>query len=197
MQVAGILLAAGLSRRMGQAKLLLPLAGRPVVRHSAERLLRAGLSPLVVVIGPDAHDVRAALDGLPVQLAVNPRPEAGQASSLVAGVAALPAGTPAALVALGDQPFVPDAVIRALLEAAAGSAAPIIAPRYRDGLGNPVLFRAAVFPELLALSGDRGARAVIERDPGRVAIVDIADPMPEDVDTPEDYARLRSREEPV
>src|SRR5512144_2057672 len=135
MQVAGILLAAGLSRRMGQAKLLLPLAGRPVVRHSAERLLRAGLSPLVVVIGPDAHDVRAALDGLPVQLAVNPRPEAGQASSLVAGVAALPAGTPAALVALGDQPFVPDAVIRALIETAAGSEAPIIAPRYRDGLG--------------------------------------------------------------
>ena len=101
------------------------------------------------------------------------------------------------LVALGDQPFVPADVIRELIYALQGSDKVIAAPRYRDGLGNPVLFRAAVFPELLALAGDRGARAVVERDEARVALVEVDRPMPEDVDTPDDYARLRSREEPV
>ena len=193
---AGILLAAGLSRRMGQAKLLLPLAGRPVVRHAAEALLAAGIDPLTAVVGP-GDAVASALGGLPVRIVVNPHPEAGQASSLVAGVAALPPGTDAVLVALGDQPFVPGDVIRHLIYALQGSDKVIAAPRYRDGLGNPVLFRAEVCPEILALGGDRGARLVVERDAARVAVVDIDRDMPEDVDTPDDYARLRSREEPV
>lgn len=195
--IAGILLAAGLSRRMGRAKLLLPLDGRPVVRHAVEGLLAAGVEPLSAVVGPDGDAVAAALADLRVQIVVNPHPEAGQASSLIAGIAALPPGTEAVLVALGDQPFVPADVIRELIYALRGSDKVIAAPRYRDGLGNPVLFRAAVFPELLALGGDRGARAVVERDEARVALVEVDRPMPEDVDTPDDYARLRSREEPV
>jgi molybdenum cofactor cytidylyltransferase len=194
---AGILLAAGLSRRMGRAKLLLPLEGRPVVRHAAEGLLAAGIDPLTAVVGPDGEAVAAALADLPVRIVVNPHPEAGQASSLVAGIAALPSATEAVLVALGDQPFVPAEVIRELIYALQAADKVIAAPRYTDGLGNPVLFRAAVFAELLALGGDRGARAVVERDPGRVALIELDRPMPEDVDTPDDYARLRSREEPV
>ena len=65
-----------------------------------------------------------------------------------------------------------------------------------DGLGNPVLFAASVFPEMLALGGDRGARALIERDPSRLAIVDIGSPMPQDIDTPEDYESLSAPENP-
>jgi molybdenum cofactor cytidylyltransferase len=181
---------------MGQAKLLLPLAGRPVVRHAAEALLAAGIDPLTVVVGP-GDAVAAALDGLVVRFVVNPRPEIGQASSLVAGIAALAPDTEAVLVALGDQPFVAADVIRRLIYALEGTDTLIAAPRYRDGPGNPVLFRAGVFPEILALAGDRGARAVVERDATRVAVVEIDRSMPEDVDTPEDYARLLSREEPV
>lgn len=188
--MTGLLLAAGLSRRMGRAKLLLPIDGRPVVRHSAERLLASGVAPLYVVVGPESEPVRAALDGLPLEIVVNAHPETGQASSLVEGIRALPAGTPSVLVALGDQPFVPADVIRDLIYALGGSEAVIAAPRYRDGLGNPVAFAAAVFPELLALAGDRGARRVVERDPARVAFVDVDGPMPADVDTPEDYARI-------
>jgi molybdenum cofactor cytidylyltransferase len=100
-------------------------------------------------------------------------------------------------VALGDQPYLPAGIVRDLIYALRSTGKAIAAPRYRDGLGNPVVFRAEVFPELLALEGDRGARAVVERDPGRVALLPIDRPMPDDVDTPEDYARLRSREEPV
>jgi molybdenum cofactor cytidylyltransferase len=146
-----------------------------------------------VVVGADETPVRSALAGLGAQIVVNANPAAGQASSLVAGIRALPRDATAVVVALGDQPFVPAEVFGGLIYALQSSGKAIAAPRYRDGLGNPVLFRAEVFSELLALGGDRGARSIVERDPHRVAMVDFAVPMPEDVDTPEDYARLRSR----
>ena len=195
--IAGVLLAAGLSRRMGQAKLLLPLGGRPVLRHSAERLLAAGLAPVIVVTGEEQGSAAAALAGLAVELVANPNAAAGQSTSVRAGIVALPPGAEAALIALGDQPFLPEDVIPRLCDALRSMNKPIAAPRYRDGIGNPVLFGAAVFPELLALDGDRGARSVVERDLGRVALVDFDLPMPQDLDTPEDYDRLRSRGEPV
>ncbi len=182
---------------MGRPKLLLPLEGRPVVRHAAERLLASGLAPVIAVVGTEETAVRTALAGLPVEFVVNPNPAAGQATSLVAGVKALPVEAQAVLVALGDQPYLPAGVIRDLIYAFESTGKAVAAPRYRDGLGNPVLFRALVFPELLALHGDRGARSVVERDAGRVALVDVDRLMPEDIDTPEDYARLRSRQEPV
>jgi molybdenum cofactor cytidylyltransferase len=125
-----------------------------------------------------------------VHLVVNPTPEAGQGSSVSAGIRALPPGTGAALIALGDQPGLSIDVISRLLEALKIPGKSIAAPRYADGLGNPVLFSAAVFAELLALPGDRGARSVVEQDPSRLAVVDIASPMPSDLDTPEDYERL-------
>ena len=125
-----------------------------------------------------------------MRFAVNPAPESGQGSSVVVGVKALAPGTTAALIALGDQPDVPVEVIQTLLEALKKPGMSIAAPRYTDGLGNPVLFAASVFSELLVLEGDRGARAVVLRDPSRLAVVVIASPMPRDIDTPEDYERL-------
>ncbi len=195
--IAGVVLAAGLSRRMGQAKLLLPIEGRPVVRHVAERVLAAGLEPVIIVAGREHLAIEAALAGLPLRLVVNEHPEAGQSSSIRIGIATLSAGTEGALIALGDQPFLAPEVIPALLAAAERTGKPIAAPRYRDGLGNPVLFAREIFPELDRLSGDRGARAVVERDPSRVALVDFGFPMPRDLDTPEDYARLRRPDNPV
>ena len=182
---------------MGQAKLLLPIEGRPVVRHVVERLLAAGLDPLIVVTGREDRAIRAALGDLDVIVAVNPHPEAGQAGSVKVGIAAVPADAPAALVALGDQPFVPGEVIVALLGARACAGRAIVAPRYREGRGNPVLFSREVFAELAEISGDQGARAVLERDPDRVTLVDVDLPMPQDLDTPEDYAKLRRAGNPV
>jgi len=183
-------LAAGLSRRMGRPKLLLEFKGRPVIRHAVERVIAAGLHPVLVVTGAEHDALARALAGLEVQLAVNPTPESGQGSSVGVGVSALPAGTDAVLIALGDQPGVPAEVIPALIEALKQPGKAIAAPRYADGLGNPVLFGSSVFQELLALGGDRGARSVIERDPSRLAVVEVASPMPRDIDTPEDYESL-------
>jgi molybdenum cofactor cytidylyltransferase len=195
--ITAIVLAAGLSRRMGRAKLLLPLEGHPVIRTTVARVLASGIARVVVVTGPEPRGLKEALAGLTVMFAVNPSPESGQASSIRIGIKALPHETEAALIVLGDQPFLPADVIPSLLAAQRSAATPIVAPRYRDGRGNPVLFGREMFPELLELSGDQGARSIIERDPGRVTLVHFDVPMPQDVDTPEDYGRLRSPDNPV
>jgi molybdenum cofactor cytidylyltransferase len=187
--IAGIVLAAGLARRMGRQKLLLEIGGKTVVRWSVEVVL-PHVGDLVVVTGGDDAGVRAALDGLAVRFAVNPRPEAGQGSSIAVGIAALAPGTSAALIALGDQPRLPNGVIAALLRAREQTGQAVVAPVYRGVQGTPVLFGAEVFGELAALDGDAGARAVVQARPARVARVSIDAPMPPDVDTPEDYARL-------
>jgi molybdenum cofactor cytidylyltransferase len=187
--IASIVLAAGFARRMGRQKLLLDLRGKPVVRWSVEAVL-PHVGDVVVVTGQDDAGVRGALEGLPVRFVLNPRPQAGQGSSIAVGMAALKPWTAAVLIALGDQPRLPDAVIPALLRAREKTGKPIAAPVYRGAQGTPVLFAGEVFAELSALAGDAGARAVVQARPERVARVEIDAPMPLDVDTPEDYARL-------
>jgi molybdenum cofactor cytidylyltransferase len=184
-----VVLAAGLARRMGRQKLLLDLRGKAVVRWSVEAVLPL-VDEVVVVTGREEREVRAALAGLPVRFAGNPRPEDGQGGSIAAGVAALPPGAHAVLIALGDQPRLPAEVIPALLDAFARGGAAVVAPVYRGIQGTPVLFAAEVFPELRALSGDAGARAVVRARPERVRLIDFDLAVPDDVDTPEDYARL-------
>jgi molybdenum cofactor cytidylyltransferase len=159
------------------------------VRWSVETVL-PHVGDLVVVTGHDEEGVRAALAGLPVRFAHNPRPQAGQGSSIAVGVAALRPWTAAVLIALGDQPRVPEGVIAALLRARAETGRAVAAPVYRGTQGTPVLFGAELLGELAALGGDAGARSVVQADPGRVARVAVDAPMPPDVDTPEDYARL-------
>jgi molybdenum cofactor cytidylyltransferase len=188
--IAAVVLAAGLSRRMGQPKLLLPLGGAAVIRRAVEPLVGL-VDDVVVVTGPEATAIHAALQGLPVRFAVNPHPEAGQGTSIAAGVAALDPATRAVLIALGDQPALPPAIVPALLAAFARTDKAIVAPVYRGFQGTPVLFAAAVFPELRALTGDRGARAIVAARAERVARVEFDVAEPADVDTPEDYARLR------
>ena len=191
--IAAVVLAAGLSRRMGQAKLLMPVDGRAIVRHAVETVLAGGVDSVWVVTGPDVEPVEAALAGLEVQIVVNPAPEEGQAGSLRAGIAALPASVDAVLIALGDQPSLAPAIIPALLAARRTTPKLIVAPRYRDGQGNPVLFKREIFPELLRLTGDQGARPIIQKEPARVEWVELDLPMPPDVDTPDDYEKIRAK----
>jgi molybdenum cofactor cytidylyltransferase len=188
--IAGILLAAGASRRFGSQKLLASIDGRPLVRLTVERLLATALDDVVIVLGRDATAVRAALDGLDVRTVTNPEYAAGMSTSLRAGLAALAGGADAALVALGDQPGVGAEIVDRLLEQYRARRTGIVAPLYRGGLrGNPVLFDRALFDELRAVTGDEGGRSVIERDPGRVALVELDMEMPADVDVPGDMSK--------
>jgi molybdenum cofactor cytidylyltransferase len=190
--IAVIVLAAGASTRMGRQKLTLPLAdGRPLVRAAVEQVLAGDPDDVVVVLGREAEAVASALRGLPIRTVINPRYAEGQSTSLRAGLDALAQGTEAAIVALGDQPLPHPRLLRQLVEAFRTSGRPIVAPVYRDGRGNPVLFASSVFDELRRVEGDRGGRPVIARDPERVAEVPVDAPMPADIDTPEDYEAAR------
>lgn len=190
--IAGIVLAAGLSRRMGQSKVLMKVGRRAIIRYVVESVLAGGVDAVWVVTGPDVEPIEAALAGLEVQLVVNPAPEEGQAGSVRTGIAALPESVEAVLIALGDQPLMPPSIIPALLAARRTSPKLIVAPRYRDGQGNPVVFKREIFPELLRLTGDEGARPIIQKEPTRVEWVELDLPMPPDVDTPDDYEKIRA-----
>jgi molybdenum cofactor cytidylyltransferase len=186
--IAAIVLAAGTSSRMGRQKLLLPMeAGRPLIWVSVERVLAACLDDVVVVLGREAEAVGSALAGLPVRTVLNPRYAEGQSTSLRAGLDALVPDTEAVVLTLGDQPLPDPGVAVRLVEAFRTGDRPIVVSRYRDGRGHPVLFAASVFDELRAVAGDEGGRAVIARDPGRVAEVTVDAPIPPDVDTWADY----------
>ena len=115
--IPGILLAAGTSSRMGQAKQLLDWRGQPLVRHVAQQALASSLDGLFIVVGHEAAAVRAALDSLPIQFVENAAYTEGQASSLRAGLAALPAEADAAVVLLCDQPLVTPGLIDSVVKA--------------------------------------------------------------------------------
>ncbi len=194
--VSGIVLAAGLSSRMGRPKLLLDWGGQPVIRRVVEQVAAGGADDLLVVLGHEGQAIREALKGLPVRFVQNPEPEAGQASSIACGICALAPGARAAIIALGDQPLLPPEVIPRLLQTFTETEKSIVAPVYQGVQGNPVLFGSTVFSELSTLTGDRGARALLERDRARVAFVPFDFPLPADLDTLEEYERLRPKGNP-
>jgi molybdenum cofactor cytidylyltransferase len=187
--IAAVVLAAGLARRMGRQKLVLAIDGKPIVRRAVEGVIKH-VDDTVIVTGPNDRDIAATLAGLRVRFVVNPHPEAGQATSIASGIGALGSGIDGALVVLGDQPKVPPEVVPALLEAFRRSRKMIVAPAYQGVQGTPVLFRRDVFTELAALTGDAGAKSVVQRDPTRVEQVPFDVPMPIDIDTPDDYERI-------
>jgi molybdenum cofactor cytidylyltransferase len=198
--VVAVLLAAGNARRFGsEQKLLAQLPNGsggdvPVVRESARALQRGGIDRVVVVLGRDGEQVRATLSGLNLEFAVNLDYQSGMSTSLRSGVrGALDRWPEAAgiLIALGDQPLLDDRIVKRLIIAFTSSTrALVVAPRYRGDRGNPVVFSRELADELLEITGDQGARAIIERDPGRVTYVDFDSVPPVDIDTRQDLARL-------
>ncbi|HUF28797.1 MAG TPA: nucleotidyltransferase family protein [Gemmatimonadaceae bacterium] len=189
--IAAVVLAAGLARRYGSAKLLVPLDGAPLIRRTVERTLASAVSETVVVIAPNDEAIAEALRGLPVRLVENPDHASGMAGSIAAGVRALPPRARAVLIVLGDQPTVPPDVIGRLVTAWRETSQPIVVPMYHGTQGNPVLFDAAVFTELRSLVGERGGREVVERDQRRVATIAVDSPPPPDLDRPEELEVVR------
>lgn len=190
--ISAIVLAAGEGHRFGAGKPLALLAGKPLVRYVLEALIAGGVERIVVVVPPESSDFAAALRGLEnrVVSVPNMRSRDGMSSSLLVGLDALDSRTAAVLVALADQPTITAHVIRALVETWRTDRRPIVAPLYRGERGHPVLFDASVFSELRTISGDRGARAIVEREAGRVSLVRVDAEAPRDVDTLEDLAAL-------
>lgn len=192
LRVAGVILAAGESSRMGQRKAFLrhERTGATFLAHLAAEASAAGLSPVVVVgRGADAELERAAREA---GAAYVPNADAarGQLSSIVAGLDSLDERVAAAVVMPVDVPLVSAATIRRVARAAAEDGVCIARATHRGRHGHPVLFTRAVFDELRSADPAVGARAVVRADPSRVRDVDVDEPgVTVDIDTPEDYLR--------
>lgn len=190
-RLAGIVLAAGRSTRMGGPnKLLATLDGEPLVRHAVRAALEGGLSEVVVVTGHQGERVASALAGLNVRLVANPRYAEGLSTSLKAGLAALGEAADGALVLLGDMPRVGAGLVRRLAEAFdPASGRHIVVPVAGGRRGNPVLWGRRFFGELMKVTGDQGGRTVLASSPEAVIEVPVeGDAVHLDLDTPEALA---------
>ncbi len=187
--VAGIILAAGASQRLGRPKQLLEWRGEPLVRHVVQAALKAGLWPLKIVTGAGAPDIEEVLRDLPVQFVYNSLWELGQATSVVAGVKSLPSRCGAAIFLLADQPQIPVTLLRSLVERHTQTLAPLVAPLVDGRRANPVLFDRTTFDDLLKLEGDSGGRPLFAHY--QAEWLPWHDPnILLDVDTEDDYRRL-------
>jgi molybdenum cofactor cytidylyltransferase len=179
---------------MGQLKQLLPIGGQPMVRHVTGVVCAAGLDQVVVVVGAQAAAVTQALAGLRVQIVANEAWSEGMSTSLRAGLHVLRAEIQAVLVVLADQPALTPGLLARLVDCHNASGAPLVVPVYRGRRGNPVLFARSLFPELLAIEGDRGGRALIDRYQREAAWLEVDDPaVLLDVDIPQDYENSSRR----
>ena len=197
--VAGVILAAGFSERMGRPKALLRVspAGPTFLARIIDTLRRAGLEIIVVVAGADVEPIRAEVAAVarPVRLVENPDPSRGQLSSLHVALADLDeAAVEAALVIPVDQPLVSAATVGLVLEAYRNSRAPIVRPSRGSRHGHPVIFDRSLFHELRRADPARGAREVITSHLGAVVDVPVDDDGAfVDIDTPDDYQRAFGR----
>ena len=190
--VAGIILAAGSSSRLGANKLLIELAGEPLVRRTARRALEAGLSPVVVVLGFEREPVAAALAGLPVALVTNPRHADGMPSSLRVGLGAIPGDCAAALVLLPDMPLVTPPMLAEMIDRFRAGTAPLVISLYGETAAPPTLYSRGLFPALLAAG--EGGREVVRAHRSEAEVVRRPAGLLVDLDVPADLERLRALE---
>jgi molybdenum cofactor cytidylyltransferase len=192
--IGGIVLAAGSSSRLGRPKQLLPLKGEPLLRFTLQRILTTSLDAVYVVRGHNVDDITRTIEDLPVRIVYNPHAGQGQSTSVLAGLHAVaPAEPDAVMFLLGDQPLIDPEVVNRLISRWKETRTGVVAPRYAGGPGrNPILFDRVVLPELMTLSGDTGARAIVRahQQRGDISLVEVNAPAPRDVDTEADYAAL-------
>ncbi len=183
--VAGLVLAAGGSRRLGRPKQLLPFSGTTLLDHTVATARDCDFDQLIVALGGSAEEVRAAVDLAGAEVVVNEDFGEGCSSSIAAAIGAVDERADVLVLLLGDQPGVTPATVGTLL-AARGQAALAVC-RYDDGRGHPFAFGRAVFGDLAALEGDKAVWKLLARRSGAVTEVPVPGPIPVDVDTWEDY----------
>jgi len=187
--VYAIILAAGASSRMGSSKQLLEWRNRPLLEHAVLNVRAILHERVIVVLGAHAESIQAAIDLDAVTSIVNPDWQEGMASSIRAGIRALPGSAAAALILLCDQPLINAAHIQNLLNGWQSAPTQIVASQYHHSIGVPALFPAEFFEHLLTLKGDRGAKPLLIKFEKSLLKI----PLPEaelDIDNAEDFDYL-------
>jgi molybdenum cofactor cytidylyltransferase len=190
--VAGIVLAAGTSTRMGRNKLFFELEGETILRRAVGTAAAAGLDPVLVVLGHEADRARGELTGLPCQPVLNPDYARGQSSSLRTGIAAVPARSAAAVVTLADMPFVTATMIATAIDRYRERGALLVVSDYGGVSAPPTLYDRSLFAEILALDGGECGRHVVKRHRAETLAVAWPAAALADLDVPDDYERAKT-----
>jgi molybdenum cofactor cytidylyltransferase len=192
-RAAAVILAAGGSRRFGSLKQLAHWGDKTFIEHAVDTALASQASPVIVVLGAEIEQCRAALRHRPVKVVINEAWEKGQSTSMQTGLAALPPNVGCALFLLVDLPGVSFDLINQLIQRHRETLAPIVWPEFEGKRGNPVLFDRALFPELRQVSGDTGGKPVLMRYKGQAERVVVKDrAILQDIDNIEDLNNLSS-----
>jgi molybdenum cofactor cytidylyltransferase len=184
-----ILLAAGSSTRMGSAKQLMNFNGKPLLRHAAEVSCRSDCAPVIVVLGAREHDLRPALQGLPLEIVVNDSWSEGIGTSISTGLRAIEnRPVSGVILALADQPFITADFLRDLAEEHVRTQKLIVASRYSGTVGVPAFFSRQLFPRLQALEPHQGCKSILLECSQEAFLIDCPEAAV-DVDSPEDYVK--------
>jgi molybdenum cofactor cytidylyltransferase len=189
---AAVVLAAGMSQRMGTPKQLLGIAGKTVLEHTLEKVHESAVDEIVLVLGHAAGAVEKEISTKDIKIVRNDKYQQGMGTSLRAGVAAVGPDAGAALIVLADQPFVQAATLNKLIEHHQATNAQIVIPTFRGFRGNPVLLDRSIFPELQELSGDVGCRAIFGSHTENIRKLAVDDAgILLDIDSRDDFEKLK------
>jgi len=158
--ISAIVLAAGQATRFGECKQLARIGDKPLLQHVLDNLHQSKVEHVVVVLGAHADEIRRQIRFDRERVVFNPDFAEGMSTSLHAGIRALPGGTEAALIVLGDQPFVAAATVDALVNQYRLTHPSVVVPTYNGFRGNPVLVDKSLFDEMMQIRGDIGCRAI-------------------------------------
>jgi len=190
--IAGVVLAAGQSTRMGASKIFLPIGGESLLRRAVATALASGLDPVVVVLGPQPERARRDLAGLACRAVENAAYARGIHTSLRVGIGTLPSDADAAVVLLADMPLVTARMIAEVAERYRSTGAPLVLSDYDGVQAPPTLYARPLFPELAAAEGEGCAKRVIHEHADEAERVARPAAAMADVDRPEDYDRVRA-----
>jgi molybdenum cofactor cytidylyltransferase len=187
--ISAIVLAAGKSERMGRPKALLEFRGRTFLENILHAISRSSIEHTVIVVGHHRSEIENAMPDASVIF--NPDYEQGMVTSLQTGIRALPPESIGAFLFLVDHPVVDTETIEAMISSVASNR--IVQPTFKGRRGHPVFLGAEVLKEILRLPSSQGADVVVRRDPARITEIPVnAAGILTDIDTPEDYEKLRA-----
>ncbi|MET3319833.1 UNVERIFIED_ORG: molybdenum cofactor cytidylyltransferase [Peribacillus simplex] len=196
LKVGAVILAAGMSTRMGKPKLLLPLNGQPLFKYALKATVDASLQPIVLIAGHYIEKIRHYTHDLEdIEIIYNQNYANGMAFSLKLGIEAVKKDVDAVMVFLADQPLVSKSIVQLLIDhykAHKHEGIRIVRSKYKEDLGHPILFDAELFNEFDSIAGDQGGKEIIKKYTQLTKIISFDNQMwGMDVDTPEDYLIMK------